>query len=84
MLQTLSAIWVLYFAINGAAYAACSAETAMNKSSDVADVLSGKLQSNPDASSKLMAEMGDIAGNSTISEQTCVKLDDLMVRAKKL
>jgi hypothetical protein len=84
MLKTLFAICILCVTINGAAYAACSAETAMNKSSEVADILSGKLQSNPEASSKLMTEMGDIAGNSTISEQTRVKLDDLMVRAKKI
>ena len=42
------------------------------------------LSSNMDAASKLMTEMGTITGNGTVTEATCTKLDDLMVRAKKL
>ena len=34
--------------------------------------------------SLMMTEMGDIVGNGTVTEQTCTKLDALMVRAKKL
>lgn len=74
----------LLFAVAGAANAACSSDDAMTKSADVAEVLSNKLSSNMDAASKLMTEMGTITGNGTVTEATCTKLDDLMVRAKKL
>ncbi len=67
-----------------AAYAACSADDAMTKSSDIAEVLSNKLSSNMDAASKMMTDMGEITGNGTVTDVTCTKLDDLMVRAKKL
>ena len=84
MFKTLTAACMLYAAVHGAAFAACSAELAMNKGSDVSDVLSGKLQSKPDEASKMMSEMGDIMGNGTVNDQTCTKLDALMVRAKSL
>jgi len=84
MLKTLAAICLLYVAMQGAAHAACSAELAMTKGSDVSDVLSGKLQSKPDEASKMMSEMGDIMGTGSVNEQTCTKLDALMVRAKSL
>jgi hypothetical protein len=74
----------LLFAVTAAANAACSSDDAMKKSADVAEVLSNKLSSNMDAASKLMTEMGTITGNGTVTEATCAKLDDLMVRAKKL
>jgi hypothetical protein len=32
----------------------------------------------------MMFEMGDIVGTGAISDQTCVKLDALLVRAKRL
>jgi hypothetical protein len=47
-------------------------------------VLSNKLSSNADAASKMMTEMGNIMGSGTVTDQTCTKLDALMVRAKKL
>jgi hypothetical protein len=87
MLKTLTALCMLAIpavAIPGAAFAACSAEDAMNKSSEVSDVLSNKLSSNADAASKMMTEMGNIMGSGTVTDQTCTKLDALMVRAKKL
>ena len=56
----------------------------MTKGSDVSDVLSGKLQSKPDEASKMMSEMGDIMGTGAVTDQTCTKLDALMVRAKSL
>jgi hypothetical protein len=74
----------LLFAISGVANAACTSDQAMTKSSDVAEVLSNKLSSNADAASKMMTEMGDIMGTGTVTDATCTKLDDLMVRAKKL
>jgi hypothetical protein len=77
-------ICVLYVAMQSAGHAACSAETAMTKSSDVSDVLSGKLSTKPDEASKMMSEMGTIMGSGTTTDATCTKLDDLMVRAKKL
>jgi hypothetical protein len=84
MFKTLFAIFVLSVAGQGAAYAACSADDAMNKSSEVSDVLSSKVQTKPDEASKMMSEMGDIVGSGTVTDQTCSKLDALMVRAKKL
>jgi len=84
MLKTLTAICLLYAAMHTAADAACSAEAAMTKSSDISEVLSGKLQTKTEQASKMMSEMGDITGSGTVTEQTCTKLDDLMVRAKKL
>jgi hypothetical protein len=56
----------------------------MNKSSEVSDVLSSKVQTKPDEASKMMSEMGDIVGSGTVTDQTCTKLDALIVRAKKL
>jgi hypothetical protein len=84
MFKILFAICVLSVAWQGAAYAACSADDAMNKSSEVSDVLSSKVQTKPDEASKMMSEMGDIVGSGTVTDQTCSKLDALMVRAKKL
>jgi hypothetical protein len=84
MLKTLTALCMLAIAMPGAAYAACSAEDAMNKSSEVSDVLSNKLSSNADAASKMMTEMGNIMGSGTVTDQTCTQLDGLLVRAKKL
>ena len=84
MIRTLAAICLFYATMQSASYAACSAELAMNKGSDVSDVLSGKLQTKADEASKMMSEMGDIMGSGTVTEQTCTKLDALMVRAKNL
>jgi hypothetical protein len=75
---------MLYGAMQGAAYAACSSDDAMNKGSEISDLLIAKVQSNPDGASKIMAEMGDIMGVSPVTDQTCTKLDALAVRAKKL
>ena len=83
MLKIYLAIGLL-FAVSGAANAACTSDLAMTKSSDISEVLSDKLSSNADAASKLMTEMGTIMGDGTVTEATCTKLDDLMVRAKKL
>jgi hypothetical protein len=84
MFRTLAAICLLYAAMQTTSYAACSAEVAMNKGSDVSDILSAKLQTKADEASKMMSEMGDIMGNGTVNEQTCTKLDALLVRAKNL
>jgi hypothetical protein len=84
MFKILAAVCLLYLPLQGAAHAACSSEDAMNKGSEVSDVLSTKLQSKPDDASKMMSEMGDIMGTGTVTQVTCTKLDDLMVRAKKL
>jgi hypothetical protein len=84
MFKTLAAVCVLYGAMQGAVYAACTAEVAMTKSSDVSEILSGKLQTKADEASKMMAEMGDIMGTGSVTEQTCTKLDVLMARAKNL
>jgi hypothetical protein len=84
MFKTLAAICMLYSAMQGACYAACTAEVAMAKSSDLSDILSGKLQTKADEASKMMAEMGDIIGTGTVTDQTCTKLDVLMARAKNL
>lgn len=84
MLKTSFAICLLFATIQGTAHAACSSQDAMTKRSDVSEVLSAKLQTKTDDASKMMFEMGDIVGTGAISDQTCVKLDALLVRAKKL
>jgi hypothetical protein len=84
MLKILAAIGMLSLAPLSAAYAECSSETAMLKASDVADALSTKLQTKPEEASKLMTEMGDVAGKGAVNEQTCSKLDALLQRAKGL
>ena len=83
MLKALTIVCLLAVAAPTVSYAACSAEDASNKSAAIADVLSDKLGSNADAASKMMSEMGTIMGGP-VTDQTCTKLDDLMVRAKKL
>jgi len=83
MSKTLTIALLLAVALPAVGHAACTAEDAANKSSAVADMLSDKLSSNADAASKLMTEMGNIMGGP-VTDQTCAKLDDLMVRAKKL
>lgn len=83
MFKSLAVVLLLAAAFPAIGHAACSAEDAANKSSDVADVLSGKLSSNAEAASTMMTEMGTIMGGA-VTDQTCTKLDDLMVRAKKL
>jgi hypothetical protein len=84
MLKTLAAACMLYVAMQSAGNAACTADAAMAKSSDVSDVLSSKLQTKADEASKMMGELGDIIGTGTVTEQTCTKLDALMARAKNL
>ena len=84
MLKICLVAGLLLAALPCAAYAACSPDDAMTKSADVAEVLSDKLSSNMDAASKMMTEMGEITGSGTVTDATCTKLDDLMVRAKKL
>jgi hypothetical protein len=82
--RTVFAICMLYGAMQCAAYAACSSDDAMNKGSEISDLLISKVQSNPDGASKIMAEMGDIMGATSVTDQTCAKLDALALRAKKL
>ena len=84
MLKICLAAGLLFATVSGVAHAACTSDDAMKKTSDVAEVLSNKLSSNMDAASKMMTEMGEITGNGTVTAATCTKLDDLMVRAKKL
>lgn len=66
------------------ANAACSSDDAMNKGSEISDMLMSKVQSNPDGAAKMMAEMGDIMGTGSVTDATCTKLDALALRAKKL
>ncbi len=84
MLKSLLAAGLLLVALPSATYAACSPDDAMKKASDVAEVLANKLSSNADAASKMMTEMGAATGDGTVTDATCTKLDDIMVRAKKL
>jgi hypothetical protein len=67
-----------------ASYAACTQMDAIQKMSDVSDVLTPKMSTNADAASKLMSEMGDVMGTGTVTEATCTKLDDIKTRAQKL
>lgn len=71
-------------ALPSAAFAACSMEDAMGKSSDLSEILMAKVQSKPDEASKIMSDMGEAMGTGTVTAATCTKLDALMVRARKL
>ncbi len=84
MLKTAFVAFALAFAIATPVFAACSSDDAMTKMGAVSDVLTEKVQSKPDPASKLMSEMGEIMGKGTVTDDTCTKLDDLLVRAKKL
>jgi hypothetical protein len=72
------------FMMSHAAMAACTMDDAMNKSGAVSEKLMAKVSDKPDAVSKLMTEMGDIMGNGTVTDQTCVKLDALALKAAKI
>ena len=84
MFRTVFTIFMLCGTMQGVAYAACSSDDAMNKGSEISDVLMTKAQTNSDATSKIMTELGDIMGTGTVTDQTCTKLDALALRAKKL
>ncbi len=84
MIRIVFTVCTLTAVMQCAAYAACSSDDAMNKGSDISDVLLTKVQSNPDGASKIMTELGDIMGNGAVTDQTCTKLDALALRAKKL
>ena len=71
-------------ALHSTAFAACTAEDAMSKASDVSEALMSKISAKPDEASKIMQEMGEATGNGTVTAETCTKLDALMLRAKKL
>ncbi len=84
MFRAAFTILILYGTMQCVAHAACSSDDAMNKGSEISDVLLAKVQTNPDATSKIMTELGDIMGAGTVTDQTCTKLDALALRAKKL
>lgn len=84
MLKTVLAAGLLCACVTAPAFAACSADSAMEKASAVSEVLAAKVQTKPDEASKMMNEMGEITGTPTITDQTCAKLDAVMLRAKKL
>ena len=84
MFKIASAVCFLYVGAHGTAYAACSSEGAMNKGSEVSEVLSSKIQTKMGDASNMMAEMGTIMASDTVTDQTCAKLDVLMLRARKL
>lgn len=83
MFRASTIVCLLAVALPTVSYAACSSDDVANKSAEIADVLYDKLSSNADAASKMMSEMGTIT-SGPVTDQTCTKLDDLMVRAKKL
>ena len=81
LIATLALLLVL---ATGTAHAACDAEQASAKASTVSEVLSDKVMTKPDEASKMMSEIGTIMSTSTVTDQTCSKLDALTVRAKSL
>jgi hypothetical protein len=85
MLKTILAAAIFAVALQSSAFAAaCTLDEAMTRSSDISTVLVLKLSAKPDEASKIMSDMGVALGDGTVTEQTCVKLDALMTRAKKL
>jgi hypothetical protein len=79
----LAAAFVL-LAVQSSAFAACTSDDAMTKSSDISEALMPKMSAKADDASKIMSEMGDVMGTGTVNDQTCSKLDALLTRAKKL
>ena len=74
---------VLAVAHPTSARAACDADQAMSRSSDISEILSDKVQSKPDEASRLMQDMGTLMG-APITDETCTRLDALSRRAKAL
>ena len=74
------------FAIAGsnAAFAACSMEDAMTKTTDLATVLAAKAQSKPEAAAKLSTDIATIMSTGEVTDDTCKKLDAAIAAAKKL
>lgn len=84
MFKLLVAAAALSLSVPAVSFAACTQEDAMQKVSDITEVLMPKMSSNPDAASKLMSEMGDIVGTGAVTDATCTKLDTLKGRATKI
>ena len=79
----ITCVLVLAVASPMAARAACDADQAMSRSSDISEVLSDKVQSRPDEASRLMQDMGTVMG-APITDETCARLDALSRQAKAL
>jgi hypothetical protein len=84
MLKSVLVAGLFVTVLQSTAFAACTSEDAMTKASDISEVLMPKLSSKPDDASKIMSEMGDATGTGAVTADTCIKLDALMVRARKL
>lgn len=79
-----AAACLLSLSVQGAAFAACSLEQAMNKVSAISEMLMPKMQGKPDEAAKIMTEMGEATSNATPTDQDCAALDRLMERARRL
>ena len=84
MLKSVLIAGFVAIALHSTAFAACTSEDVMNKASDVSEVLMEKVSSKPEEASKIMSDIGEATGTGTVTAETCMKLDALMVRAKKL
>ena len=84
MLKLSLAAGVLLVALPAIGHAACTPQDALNKSSDISEILMTKIETKTDEASKIMSDLGEATGTGAVTEQTCVKLDALLARAKKL
>ncbi|WP_158743813.1 hypothetical protein [Acidisphaera sp. L21] len=69
------------------ALAACTNATANAKAQEFSVVMQQKMSSKPDEMGDLASEFGDVmadAGSGGVTEQTCVRLDALLKKAKAL
>jgi hypothetical protein len=71
----------------GAVWAACTNASANAKAQEFGVVMQQKMSSKPDEMGDLASEFGDVmaaAGSGGVTEQTCVRLDALLKKAKAL
>ena len=74
----------LLFAVSSAANATCTTEFEMTRATEIMKVVGDNAAHNPDAATGILTELGTIVNDPKATDATCTKLDDLMVRAKKL
>ena len=84
MLKIYSGVFAVSMLVNASAFAACTMDDVMKKADEVTTVLMEKAQAKPDEITKLTSEVGTVLATGTVTDATCVKLDDLTARAKKL
>ncbi len=84
MLKTWTAAIVIAITTHAAAFAACTQDDVAKKTDEISGIILQKAETKPAEASKFVGELTVIAGDDTVTEASCTKLDDMLVRAKKL